>query len=270
MRSLALFCCALAIVTACGSKSPTTPTPAPQQVTALTIGASTDQIVLGFSETFTVTSNLGAVTSAVWGSDAPSVASVDAATGRVTGNLSGLATVYVDAFGLRAVKTVRVLPNYAGVWLGTYRVPTCVQTGEWRTLVALCDDVSPTQDLQLAFRFTQSRENVSVTNFALGGAEGAGGGAAIGIDGTLGLTGVRYVESGVTVAFENVNFQSTQAGRITGTFELLWTSAELSGSARFLAQVASMVRIGSVQAPASIRPAAGRRSVREIIQAMIR
>src|SRR5262245_28768234 len=116
------------ISAACGGDGGTPAAPTPM-VQSVTVASSSDLIFIGASETFTATAAMSSggtqsVTGGTWGTDSPSVASVDS-TGRVTGVGSGMATIFVDFQGRRGTKLIRGLPNYQGAWSGSYAITGC-------------------------------------------------------------------------------------------------------------------------------------------------
>ena len=82
-------------------------------------------MLVGNSETFTAAGDAGGLTAPRWGSDAPTVAIVDAGTGRVMAVGTGTATIYVDTDGIRGTKLIRALPNFGGSWYGRYTNIDC-------------------------------------------------------------------------------------------------------------------------------------------------
>src|SRR4026208_1823691 len=101
----------LALATGCGGGVSSTPTaPAVPPVTRIAVSGS-DLLLIGNSETFTATSESGRLTAlARWQGDAPTVATVESLTGRVTAVGTGTATISVDANGVRGTKLIRTLP----------------------------------------------------------------------------------------------------------------------------------------------------------------
>ena len=119
----------LTLAAACGGGGPAKAT-APS-LTSITVSGS-DLLLTGQSEAFTAVDNTGsAVTTAWWGTDAPSIVTVDGPTGRVTAVGIGTATVVAAQSGVRGTKTVRTLPNFNGTWSGQYEDTRCEATGGW-------------------------------------------------------------------------------------------------------------------------------------------
>src|SRR6478735_3670016 len=118
-----LWVLGLALAAACGDGGPSKAI-APS-LTSITVSGS-DLLLIGQSEAFTAVDNTGsAVTTASWGTDAPSVVTVDGLTGRVTAVGVGTATVFAARSGVRGTKTVRALQNFTGKWSGQYEDTGC-------------------------------------------------------------------------------------------------------------------------------------------------
>jgi hypothetical protein len=119
---VALACSVFAI--ACGSDTPTDPSPNPTPGT-LTISGQTDFMTIGSAVTLQAT--LPPSTSAVaadWSTDDGRVAGIDR-SGRLTALGSGTTTVRAAYQGNTANFAVRVAPNFAGTWEGRVRVTAC-------------------------------------------------------------------------------------------------------------------------------------------------
>jgi hypothetical protein len=117
-----LFVCAIAA--ACGSDSPTEPSPTPG---TLTIIGQTDFMTIGAVVTLqaTLTSTTSATVAADWSTEDGRVAGIDR-SGRLTALGSGTTNVRAVFEGKSATFAVRVAPNYAGTWEGRVRVTACV------------------------------------------------------------------------------------------------------------------------------------------------
>jgi hypothetical protein len=241
--------CALgaALLTACGggSSAPTTPTSPTAPTDPITITSQSDQLLIGVSETFTA-SGLGTASS--WSSDS-SAATVEAGTGRVTGNASGEATIAVDSGGRRGTKLIRVLPNYQGTWSGSYRVTECSQTEQMARANFCGNSFEPTTVLPMSMTNTQTRDAVT-SRLALGTIAGDGSGP-VRSDGTLLLEGT--VRSGDLSIDTNWNLQSAQAGRITGSANHILRSRTLTGEVRMSVNVRDLNRTSNITAETASR-----------------
>ena len=144
---------------ACGG-SPTGPGGNGPAAQSLTLSPGLDLLKIKASETLSaaLTSANGqqTPTTATWTSDTPAVASVDA-SGRVTGQASGNATISAQASGLRQSLTLRVVPDYHGRWEGFTRVTGCADEGDFDTL---CDEVVG-GGLPLSASITQTRDAIT-------------------------------------------------------------------------------------------------------------
>jgi hypothetical protein len=116
----------------CGSPTGPSPTPSstPLHPDVLLIEPSIDWLGLGSTETLTavVVSGNGSrrTVAASWSSDTPEIVAVDDG-GRVRGVSLGKTTVHASFQALSAAQPIRVVPDYEGVWAGSYRVVTCQQ-----------------------------------------------------------------------------------------------------------------------------------------------
>ena len=136
MRSLAFVLPIIFLAGSCASRPPAGPGPT---LANLAVSSRNTFVFLGDQEQMTALEYLtdGAVQlgAGAWSSDAPDVALVNA-SGLVTGVGSGQATIAFDMGGRRASKIIRVVPNFAYDWNGTYVQTECHGTGDqvvsWR------------------------------------------------------------------------------------------------------------------------------------------
>lgn len=162
-RHLAVVILFLATV-ACGdgNGSPTAPS-LNAAITGLSITPATVLIKLRASEAFIATATFanGSSTSvpAIWGSDNPEVASVDS-SGHATGTNSGQARIFADYQGQRATRLLRVVPDYEGLWRGTWRVVGCTEQGDW---CGLCKEFTTGALWGLALDVFQSGDAITGT-----------------------------------------------------------------------------------------------------------
>jgi hypothetical protein len=121
---LLLLACVLT-VPACGSDTPTDPSPNPTPGT-LTITGQSDFMTTGSAVTLqaTLSGTPSSVVAADWSSDDGRVAAVDR-SGRLTALGSGTTTVRASFEQKTASFAIRVAPNYAGTWEGRVRVTAC-------------------------------------------------------------------------------------------------------------------------------------------------
>lgn len=236
----------LALSGACGgSDNPAGPSSTP---TSITVNSTSELLYVGASETFTATATLSngqtqAVAGGVWGGDAPTVASVESSTGRVTGMGSGMVTIFVDYHGARGTRLMRVLPNYQGTWSGSYFVTGCSQTGAFALADICAETFSDNRVLPMSMTNTQSRDAVN-GQFALGTISGSGTGP-IQTHGELNFVGT--ARSGDLSADTVWSMHSSQAGRITGNGNFIMRFAGLSGEARVGVTIRDLNRTSSIQ-----------------------
>lgn len=240
----------------CGS-SPPGPSPLPQ---TLAISPAVDLLRIRASETLSaaLTASNGQQTpaTATWTSDAPAVASVDA-SGRVTGQTSGSATIAAQASGLRATVTLRVVPDYHGRWEGITRVTACADEGDFDTL---CDEVVG-GGMPLSTSITQTRDAVTAdVNF-----DDATGriSTTIQSSGRLVTTGqLTLVVEGISfdVALSEWDTTSTDNQLMTGRYRLEVRHALLTGFWRLDGELVSIQKTSGTPGVASMTGVSGRQS----------
>lgn len=230
----------LPLAASCNGSPPSAPTtPA---VTSISI-TGTDLILVGNSERFTAAGNTGTPLEGMWGSSAPTVATVEAYTGRVTAVGTGTATIFVDVKGVRGTTTIRTLPNFSGTWAGGYEETACEANGDF---VAL--RICPIGDYDFArgsmrMIVTQTRESVS-GQLRLREGDVSDVSGNVSPEGTLTLTGAVRDQSRFTIELQNVRFELLQQNQMTGTFDEVYSSRTPppSGGWRMTSRIRSMVR----------------------------
>lgn len=231
-RSAAVLILVSVAMVGCGGASPTAP--ATPTATSITVNSASTHLFLGNSETFTATVTLSngttqVLTGGTWSSDASAVATVVAGTGAVTAVASGEVTIIVDAQGVRGTKRIRVVPSYQGIWVGTYTVNSCVQSGDF-VAANLCGTtlIVGSNTLQAGLNLTQSIG-------AITGQTRLGGIFSDALTGTVNMDGSLSFQVGATVptlttrVAQAWQLNITQAGRITGTVTQTWTDPSLTG-----------------------------------------
>jgi hypothetical protein len=132
-------------------------------VLSVSIGPATDFIKIKAIEPLSATASYSNGTTqtvqGTWGSDAPAVATVDG-SGRVTGLAAGLATIFVDYEGLRATRTLRVVPDYHGRWIGDLSVTGCSNDGDF---IGFCSEFPTGELVLLSLVINQTRDTVTGT-----------------------------------------------------------------------------------------------------------
>jgi hypothetical protein len=214
---------------ACGNSSPAQPS---KTVSSLSMSPGTDWIKVKATEKFSVTAQYSTGASEAvtptWASDATSVAAVDT-SGTVTGVAAGLATISASYQGASVTRTIRVIPDYAGHWVGNWVVSSCtVQTlpASW------CDPIrNGTFPATLDIR--QSKDVVSA-DWTFQEASGTHPGT-IAPDGTLTLTG-STLQDGVTVEITTWQTVTTDNRTMTGNFTLTWRPPNGSAQTRITLQ----------------------------------
>ena len=246
--ALSLIAGSAALLTpGCGgdsSSSPTTPS-----VTAPTINGTTDMVYIGQRVTFTATG-----TSVTWGGDSPSVATVDATTGAVTGVGTGRVTIWAENSGGRATRLLRVLPSYNGKWSGSYSLTGCQASGDFAS-IEFCGSFFQGQILNMGFDLTQSRDQVTGT-FSLGDLLGTLASSVVSDDGSLPLTGVISYE-GLVIQLQNLRATSPSAGTMKGQFDQVWGAPDASGTGRLVCDIRDVTRMSGAPTMRSFSQGAG-------------
>lgn len=221
-----------------GGGSPTGPTPS---VTAITVNGNPD-IARGSGRTFTATAMTSgggsqAVTGGTWGTDNPAVMQITA-DGAATAVGLGFATVFVDFQGVRGTLLMRVLQNFAGEYLGEYRVDSCAATGDWIAADGCGDPFAVGSELPLAFLFAQNGASLSGAT-ALGTIVSNSFAASVREDGGVTIT-VTAIFSGVQFA-ETWELRADTTGRITGTLRFVITEPSLAGETAVTATIVDAI-----------------------------
>jgi hypothetical protein len=128
----------------------------------LALSPLTDVVLIGRVAALTATATFqdgsSSAVQANWGTDAPTIATVGP-DGTVTGVSSGDATVFADYQGMRARQRLRVVPNYDGDWLASYRTTSCTETGDWD--VGECAKVDLTMAWRIGVSLQQDRASMT-------------------------------------------------------------------------------------------------------------
>jgi hypothetical protein len=169
------------------------------------------------------------VTGLTWRTDAATVADVST-TGLVTAVAAGEATISVDS-PARATLRLRVLPNFAGAWSGTEVVIGCQDS---EGLDGLCDDL-----LRLGTvgthqsSFTQAAASVDARIDTGGGSQATTTGD-ITVGGLLQLSPAqsRPESDGFAVRIEKWQSRADSQSRMTGTYDLVFVAADMTGVVR--------------------------------------
>jgi hypothetical protein len=229
MRRAVLFVLAAAsVLSAACQKSSSPAAPAPT-VSTLSLSPGTDWVKIKGTEKFTVTalytSGASEVVSAAWTSDNPTLATVDA-SGTVTGVATGQANVTATFQGRSAARGIRVIPDYAGGWAGSWAVTSCTVQGDFQA--NWCDPIRGGV-FPATLTVQQTKDVVSAT-WRFQDSTGAHPGS-IAADGTLTLTGAS-LQSGVTIEISAWRTVTTDNRTMTGTFTLTWHAPNRTGTAQ--------------------------------------
>jgi hypothetical protein len=122
----------IALAAGCQGKNPAAPSQSAAQIVTGLVINGVDAVVTGSVNSYTLTATLSdGTTRAVtptWTSSRTDVASVDSA-GRLDGLSHGATTLTASYMGGTASKTVQVVNNYGGTWVGQYVIKACDQSG---------------------------------------------------------------------------------------------------------------------------------------------
>ena len=240
-------------------------------VQSIAVTSTTAILYIGASETFTATATMSdgssrAITSGVWSTDNPVVASVNSA-GLVTIVGSGTVNVSVTFGGKTGSKSIRGLPNYQGTWTGTYRIDSCSATGDFY-LADFCSYLPTGTVLNTDLVLTQNQDQVT-GRFYLGtlSADGIG---PVAMNGQLTLTGKVYGDITIDAFYL---LQSTTPGQITGGLNQLWQGigAGLSGDVRLTCTIVSLSRTSlTPNEPAFAGTPVKTSTIQDMIRALLR
>lgn len=233
---------------ACGNSGGSPLSPASlSTITGITLAVNPPGVGATVTATATLSLSTGnfAVVSSGFTSDTPSVATVTA-VGAVTGVSIGDVTIAVDYQGFKASRKVRVLPNYAGVFYGSYTLDACVDSGGF-TDSGFCAGFSAGSIGYLAVSNLQSADLTTLIgqfildpDFLIGLGTTTG---TISPSGNLAYAGMML--SGTKRAdFRNFTGASPSVGHINGHFELVWTDSTMTGSGVKSCTIVDLVRSG--------------------------
>lgn len=265
--AVSVLLCSL-LLSACGTDSPSAPAAPPVTTQSIAV-TGPDRVFIGATEAFTATATMSdgstRAVSSGWNTDAPAVATVEGATGRVTGVGSGMVTVYVIHDGRQGAKVIRGLPNFQGVWSGSYVVRSCTQSGQVASANMCGSTFSVNRVLPTNLNVTQDFDRVQ-GRFFLGQLAGNSSGP-IQTDGRLQLTG-GLQDSGVTIE-TSWALDSHTPGRITGGFSMTWRVAGANGDVRVSADIRDLNRT-TTAAPmdAGVPVPAGPRDLPALLRAL--
>lgn len=237
MHRLSL-CLALALtLVGCSQVSST----APSAPVALSMSPDTDLLTVAgtqqYSLTATDTDGVSRAVRGVWTTHS-SIASV--ADGLVRGVAPGTGAVSAEYGGMRVSRQLRVVPDYSGTWIGSFRIASCTESGLYVGLG--CVDAQLAADYQIVFVASQNRTAVTATVEAFGGAPVQTTGP-IDVPGGLSLSGASaFTISGLPFVFEVVDWNTMASGtdQMTGRFTLVTRVAGVDGDYRLFCDILSL------------------------------
>jgi len=229
------------------------PTPT---VTGIAITGPEGPYLVGSSYTFSATVTLSngqtQAASGTWGGDAPTVGTM--ANGLFAGVSPGEVTIWIDVTqGGRATKRLRVHPSYNGPWVGSYRITSCTDSGQFRSSARFCRDILTVgETLELGLQLVQNGLTVSSTVF-LGGIELDPASSTVGDDGRLQID-ARVTEDSTTLEV-TLQLQQPQPTSLAGTITQNWRDTSLTGSARVTGDLVDVTKLTGAAAVPMRAPA---------------
>lgn len=218
----------LTFAVSCGGSTASTFSPTIGTITGISLAVNPPGVGATVQAVATVSLSTGKTADVAAGftSDTLSVATVTAA-GAVTGVSVGDVTIAVDYQGFKASKKVRVLPNYNGIFYGTYTLDSCTESGDFAAQ-GYCAMLQANAALSIGMNNAQSADLTAMTGqFALGTLAGTGTGT-VSSAGALTYSGSIV---GGTSRIDVQNFAGTvpATGQIAGRFEQLWIDTSMTG-----------------------------------------
>jgi hypothetical protein len=258
--------CWLLAASACGGNggSPSAPSPSPTATSVAVTFPSGGTIFIGAQAQLraTVTMSDGSTqdrtSSAVWGSDAPGIATV-ATSGMVTAVAAGEATIFADV-SVRGTIRIRVFPEFAGTWAGSEVVTVCEESGVFVGLLCVPEELGVGNTFRHDNRFTQNNASVTATILFSDSASTMTGTVAIDGQAELPPAPVLPAIEGLVLETRNFKARADRPGRMTGAYEWVFTAPGLDGSSRQVYELRDVVKSGpaTVAARSSVSSVATR------------
>ncbi len=150
-----------------------------------------------------------------------------------------------------------VIPNYTGIWSGTYTVTSCTQNG-LIAIANLCGTAGPGSVLVFQLNLGQIGSTIVQGNFTLGGLGFTIVPATLTSAGAVTVSGT-HIDGTVTIlATWNLNTP------ITGTLTQVWSSSGLTGQVNLTGTIGGVAKTGGL-----IRsPIAAPESIKDLIRAL--
>jgi hypothetical protein len=176
MRAAVVTFIISALCAGCGDSGGNGARPSPVLAAVTITMPRAGALFLGDTYTFTMSARLSdgtiVTTGGVWGSDAPTIATVNASSGSVQIVGIGEATIYVDYQGQRGTQRIQSTVGYEGTLRATSRVTSCVDTGDWEAVDA-CEEFPNGFEADFTGTFTQADRTVTAV-MSLGSDDFAG------------------------------------------------------------------------------------------------
>ena len=261
----------------CGGGGSTLPAAPSGTVVSIAVASSGATIYMGASEVFTAVATYSSggsetIRTGAWSTDAPSIATVELGTGKVTGVGSGNVTVSVDYQGVRGSRTVRSQPNYSGVWNADstlpnmgYTVTSCDQT-EGFADANVCSNFTG-KTLPFAFQFSQTVDVLS-GNTILGQVGTTNFTSTVQLDGSVTVISQAFLGTTIEIDVE-WDLICKQAGTIGGTMTQTWQDQATTGRMIVKADLHPPTRIAAALATSRARLARPA-SLADVVAAVVR
>jgi len=216
MRRAAVLLLLSSLAASCGggNRNPVAPGPT---VNSVTITVPADIVLVGRnsslngSATMSDGTTVQITSTGQWSSSDSTIATIDA-TGVLRGVGAGLVTVTLNHQGRTATASIRIVPDYGGVWLGSYSVMSCQDDGR---LAGICGPTFPLgRVLPVAFLLTQTGAQL-IGNTAIGSVISEEFTISIELNGSTVILTRAHQDLLTTDQTWRINI--TTAGRITGT-----------------------------------------------------
>lgn len=142
-----------------------------------------------------------------------------------------------------------IIPNYTGIWQGTYTVTSCTQNGEI-TLVNFCGETFATgRNLNFQLNLIQQGSTIIQGTFHLGTIAFTVVPAPLTSAGTVTVSGSTLFPGSTATLLTTWNLVTP----ITGTLSIVISAAGLTGQVNASANIGAVTKVGSLERqPASV------------------
>ena len=181
---------------------------------------------------------------AAWATDNAGVLSINDSSGVAAGVAHGSATITATAQGVTATRTIRVVQDYQGTWLGTYRIRVCTASGIFRDIWCT-DDTARGAVNPVRLSLTQDGSSASGT-LELGEISGTIRGAIFDSRRFVGAMNTSLTSEGVQVNINIGTFDVLSSGnQLTGSFVASTTVPGFTGTGYFEGDIVTVTRVSA-------------------------